>query len=100
MKPMFYLVDTGPLVALFDRKDAAHELVCAGWTPLVGRFATTGAVITETLHFLQPIAGGAEALAGFLRKGLVLIDDAFAQTNSWAASLRSNSATKGPVSTR
>ena len=68
MKPMLYLVDTGPLVALFDRKDPAHELVRAGWTPLVGRFATTGAVITETLHFLQPIAGGAEALAGFLRR--------------------------------
>ena len=85
MKPTVYLVDTGPLVALFNRKDPAHELVRAGWAPLIGRFATTGAVITETLHFLQPIAGGAEALAGFLRKGLLLIDDAFAQARIDAA---------------
>lgn len=80
MKREFYIVDTGALVALFDRKDPAHEIVRSGWAPLVGRFATTGAVIAETLHFLQPLAGGAEALAGFLRKGLVVVDDAFAQS--------------------
>lgn len=61
MKREFYVVDTGPLVAWFDRKDPAHQMVRWAWTPLLGRFVTTGAVITETLHFLQPIAGGAEA---------------------------------------
>lgn len=80
MKREFYVVDTGPLVAWFDRKDPAHQMVRWAWTPLLGRFVTTGAVITETLHFLQPIAGGAEALAGFLRKGLVVVNDAFAQS--------------------
>lgn len=79
MKRVFYVVDTGALVALFDRKDSAHEWVRAGWAPLIGKFVTTGAVITETLHFLQPLKGGAEALAGFLRKGLVSVEDAFAQ---------------------
>lgn len=80
MKPMLYVVDTGPLVALFNRKDPAHVLVRSGWGPLLGKFVTNGAVITETLHFLQPLAGGAEALAGFLRKGLVAIDGTFAQS--------------------
>lgn len=80
MKPEFHLVDTGALVALFDRNDPAHDLVSAGWAPLTGKFFTTGAVITETLHFLQPIAGGTEALAAFLRKGLVAVEDAFTPT--------------------
>ena len=85
MRPMLYVVDTGPLVALFNRKDPAHVLVQSGWGPLHGKFVTTGAVITETLHFLHPLAGGAEALAGFLRKGLVAIDDTFAQSRLDAA---------------
>ena len=85
MKPVLYVVDTGPLVAWFNRKDPAHALVRAGWAPLIGRFVTTGAVITEALHFLQPLAGGAEGLAGFFRKGLVTIDDTFAQNRLDAA---------------
>lgn len=85
MKPVLYLVDTGALIALFDRKDPAHHLIRHGWAPLIGRFITTGAVITEALHFLQPIPGGAEALASFLRQGLVVIDDAFEQSRIDAA---------------
>jgi hypothetical protein len=85
MKPVFYVVDTGALVALFNRKDPAHGLVRTGWAPLIGRFVTTGAVITEALNFLQPIAGGAEAMVGFLRKGLVMLDDTFAQSRLDAA---------------
>lgn len=85
MKPALYVVDTGPLVALFNCKDPANVLVRSGWAPLMGRFVTTGAIITEALHFLQPIAGGAEALAGFLRKGLVGVDDTFAQSRLDAA---------------
>ena len=71
MKAQWYLVDTGALVAWFNRKDPAHDLVRTGWAPLIGRFVTTGAVITETMHFLQPLAGGAESVAGFFRQGLV-----------------------------
>lgn len=85
MKTSYYVVDTGPLVALLDRKDSCHEMVRGGWVPLTGRFLTTGAVITEALHFLQPIPGGAEALAALLRKGLIAVDDAFAQSRIDAA---------------
>ena len=85
MKPQVYVVDTGPLVALFNRKDPAHGMVRSGWGPLFGKFVTTGAVITESFHMLQPLAGGAEALTGFLRKGLVVIDETFAQNRLDAA---------------
>ncbi len=85
MKTAFYVVDTGPVVAFLDKKDPCHEMVRGGWAPLTGKFVTTGAVITEALHFLQPIAGGAEALAALLRKGLIAVDDAFAQSRIDAA---------------
>lgn len=85
MKPLLYLVDTGALVALLDRKDPAHPLIRLGWAPLIGRFITTGAVVTETFHFLQMIPGGAESLADLLRQGLVVIDDTFEQAKIDAA---------------
>lgn len=85
MKTVFYIVDTGALVALFDKKDPDHDLVRTAWTPLIGKFFTTGAVFTEALHFLQPIKGGTEAIAGFFRKGLVVIDDAFLPSRIHAA---------------
>jgi len=77
MKPGCYLVDTGALVALLDRNDPAHPMVKSRWVPLIGDFITTGAVLTETLHFLQPINGGARAIAGLVEQGMILVDDAF-----------------------
>ena len=85
MKAELYLVDTGALVALLDRKDAAHERVREAWLPLIGRFHTTGAVVTEAMHFLSPIAGGAGALAGLLAKGPIHIEDTFAPAKLDAA---------------
>jgi predicted nucleic acid-binding protein len=78
MKSGFYLVDTGALVALLDRNDPAHERVREAWLPLIGRFHTTGAVVTEAMHFLRSLSGGAGALAGLLAKGPIHIDDTFA----------------------
>ncbi|MCX6866046.1 MAG: PIN domain-containing protein [Verrucomicrobia bacterium] len=78
MKPGFYLVDTGALVALLDRNDPAHAQVREAWLPLSGRFHTTGAVVTEAMHFLRSVAGGAGALAGLLAKGPIHIEDIFA----------------------
>jgi predicted nucleic acid-binding protein len=72
-----YLVDTGPLVALLDRGEPAHERVRAAWEPLRGRFVTTAAVITESMHFLCEAPGGPASLADGLAKGHVSIVDTF-----------------------
>ena len=85
MKAAFYLVDTGALVALLDRNDPAHERVREVWLPLIGRFHTTGAVVTEAMHFLRPVAGGAGALAGLLAKGPIHIEEAFTPAQLEAA---------------
>jgi predicted nucleic acid-binding protein len=60
------LVDTGPLVALFDRRDDAHEecrelLQAARGQPLV----TSIPVLTEAFHLLNPRSRGSAALREF-----------------------------------
>jgi len=62
------LLDTGPLVALFDPKDGDHagaRRILEGVSePLV----TTAAVLTEAFHLLDPGSKGAAALRTFLEK--------------------------------
>lgn len=63
------LVDTGPLVALFDPRDDAHAasrtLLASIGEPLV----TTVPVLTEAFHLLDPGSRGSAALREFLTAG-------------------------------
>ena len=45
------LLDTGPLVALLDRRDRWHRACLAVW-PEVSRCVTTEAVVTEAAHLV------------------------------------------------
>jgi predicted nucleic acid-binding protein len=60
------LTDTGPLVALFNPRDADHrgtrELLATLKSPLV----TTTPVLTEAFHLLEPGSRGAAALREFI----------------------------------
>lgn len=60
------LLDTGPLVALFDPRDpdfrACHLALNAITEPLF----TTEAVLTEALHLLEPGSRGSEGLKQFV----------------------------------
>ena len=62
-----WLIDTGPLVAFFDRGDPAHAVVNERLSPFRGRLCTTGPVISEAMHFLPEVTGGPEKLAEFVR---------------------------------
>lgn len=62
-----WLIDTGPLVAFFDRGDPAHPAVKKRLSPFRGRLCTTGPVISEAMHFLPDVEGGPEKLAEFVR---------------------------------
>lgn len=63
------VVDTGPLVALFDPKEPLHascrQTLSAFRQPLV----TTLPVLTEAFHILAPESRGSEALRGFVAEG-------------------------------
>lgn len=63
------LVDTGPLVALFDRRDTRHgrcrRILRAIREPLF----TTVPVLTETFHMLSPGSRGADRVRDFVAAG-------------------------------
>ena len=62
------LVDTGPLVALFDPKDADHAGCRALLSTITEPLVVTMPVLTEAFHLLQPGSRGAGALRTFLRR--------------------------------
>jgi hypothetical protein len=75
MKP--FLLDTGPIVALLDRNDSYHDWTSLRFNSLQGRFATTGAVVTEAMFFLQDVRDGIARLFDFLESPKVEIRDSF-----------------------
>lgn len=71
----YWLLDTGPLVAYLDSSDPAHETV----TPTIDKFSgilvTTGAVITEAMHFVSSNVEGPRLLVELVtRSGLQVYD--------------------------
>jgi predicted nucleic acid-binding protein len=68
-----WLIDTGPLVAYFDRRDPFHEQVAATLDRFAGQLITTPAVVTEVMHFLGNAPDGPEACAEFLTSAQVLL---------------------------
>jgi predicted nucleic acid-binding protein len=71
------LVDTGPFVAYFDPKDPSHEAVAERLEEFSGQLVTTGAVVTEVMHFLSTTPGGPEAFAELLDSSGTWIADLF-----------------------
>ena len=60
------LVDTGPLVALFDPADADHQRCVDVLRTIERPLATTVPVLTEAFHLLQPASVGALRLMDFM----------------------------------
>lgn len=58
-----WLLDTGPLVAYLDASDSAHQPVAERVDSFRGRFLTTGAVVTEAMHFVSSAPNGPRLLA-------------------------------------
>jgi predicted nucleic acid-binding protein len=63
------LVDTGPLVALFDPRDDAHAETRALLASVREPLSTTVAVLTEAFHLLDPSSRGSAALREFMNAG-------------------------------
>lgn len=67
------LVDTGPLVALFDPRDAQHQRCVNALKGIAEPIRTTVPVLTEAFHMLRPASVGSERLREFiLHRGLSL----------------------------
>jgi predicted nucleic acid-binding protein len=65
------LTDTGPLVALFDPKDARHDDSVTLLEKVREPLMTTVPVLTEAFHMLDPASLGSDRLRDFVvRQGL------------------------------
>ena len=60
------LVDTGPLVALFDPKDGQHERCARTLKNIREPISTTVPVLTEAFHMLDPHSIGSDRLREFI----------------------------------
>ena len=60
------LVDTGPIVALFNPADADHQRCVDVLRKIHQPIATTVPVLTEAFHLLHPASVGARRLTDFL----------------------------------
>lgn len=56
------LVDAGPLVALFDRRDADHQRCAKAFAGIRDPMQTAWPVVTEAMHLLAGVPGGRDAL--------------------------------------
>ncbi len=65
------ILDTGPLVALLDRRDPLHPWATEQAKQLRPPFLTCEAVVAETLFLLQDVHGGTTQVTGLLRDGYV-----------------------------
>ena len=63
------LVDTGPLVGLFDAHDQHHERCRRVLETFDEKLITTVPVLTEALHLLRPGSPGPPRLMGYIRQG-------------------------------
>jgi hypothetical protein len=63
------LVDTGPIVALFDPKDDHHLRCVAVLNRAREPLRTTIPVLTEAFHMLGPESIGSERLRDFVERG-------------------------------
>lgn len=68
------LMDTGPLIALFDKKDPFHlrarDLLRTVQEPIL----TTTPVLTEAFYMLTPSSKGARALCDFIIQGGLILE--------------------------
>jgi predicted nucleic acid-binding protein len=63
------LVDTGPLVALFDPADGSHRRCVDVLEAIAEPIATTIPVLTEAFHLLAPASQGSHRLMDFIVDG-------------------------------
>lgn len=67
------LIDSGPLIALFDRDDKYHKKIVAFIKGTNFRFVTTTAVLTEVSHMLDfNVNVQVDFLEWVLREGVIL----------------------------
>ena len=68
------LLDTGPLVAYFNRTDQHHDWAVGCWSALFDPLWTCEAVLSETIFILQSEGAGPEPVLRMLERGILRVD--------------------------
>ena len=68
------VLDTGPLVALLNRRDTYHDWAKTLWTEIEAPLLTCEAVIAEACYLLRQVDGGSHAVVELLRRGSLELD--------------------------
>ncbi|SMO75914.1 type II toxin-antitoxin system VapC family toxin [Gracilimonas mengyeensis] len=71
------LVDTGPLVALIDRRDSRHAWASAKMDTFTSPMITCTAVIVEAAFLLKRTYNGLENLLSFIDEGIVEVQNPY-----------------------
>jgi predicted nucleic acid-binding protein len=82
------LVDSGPIVALLDRRETYHEWAKREVASLHEPLMTCEAVISEVFFLLSRVRGGTSVFIGLLHDGLVLASANFSYSEQSAEVLR------------
>ena len=67
------LLDTGPLVALLDRRDRYHAWARAQWAEIEPPLLTCEAILSEACFLLRKIPPGGQAVMELADRGIVAI---------------------------
>lgn len=70
-----WLLDTGPLVAYLNAADPAHQGVGDALDGFAGQLCTTGAVVTEAMHFVAGSRSGPRLLSEFVTSARIRVFD-------------------------
>ena len=65
------ILDTGPLVALLNRRDRHHRAVRAQWAGIEPPLLTCEPVLAETCFLVRSFAGGQDAVLEFVRRDIL-----------------------------
>jgi predicted nucleic acid-binding protein len=65
------LLDTGPLVAVINRRDQFHGWVKTQWANIEPPLLTCEAVISEACFLLRNVYGGQEAVINLVKNGVI-----------------------------
>jgi len=69
------IIDAGPLVALFDKQDADHQICQKILADVRGQLITSSAVLTEVFHFLKAGSRSWLGVQEFVKQGNVSVVD-------------------------
>ena len=67
------LVDTGPLVAFFNRRDRFHDWTAAQWNQIAAPMLTCEAVVSESCFLLSGIKSGSDRVMQLIQREILKI---------------------------